>query len=229
MKNTTLKKSTIAFAILLIGIVLSPTFPALPASSNNTSRSFETQFSTDNMVLTVQETAGSLRLHISLNSFLTENIAIEGAVYQRIVLPDESSLLLEGKPELPVISRSIIIPDDASMQVRILDATYTDYEHIAAAPSKGNLPRTINPDDIPYQFDNLYTKDQWFPEQIASLSEPYILRDFRGQTIMLTPVQYNPVKKTLRFYTDISLEIYSEGLSQTNVLSRSGPPTTINT
>jgi hypothetical protein len=181
------------------------------------------------MVLTVQETAGSLRLHISLDSFLTENIAIEGAVYQRIVLPDESSLLLEGKPELPVICRSIIIPDDASMQVRILDATYTDYEHIAVAPSKGNLPRTINPDDIPYQFDNLYTKDQWFPEQIASLSDPYILRDFRGQTIILSPFQYNPVKKTLRFYTDLSLEIFSDGPSQINVLSRSEPPTKINT
>jgi hypothetical protein len=229
MKNTCLKKSTVVVTILLIGIVVSPTFPALPDSSKNTARSYEKQFVTDNMVLTLQDNEDSLLLHINLDSFLTENIGIEGAVYQRIVLPDESSLLLEGKPELPIISRSIIVPDDVSMHVRILDATYTDYAHIAVAPSKGNLLRSINPDDIPYQFDSLYIKDQWFPEQIASLSEPYILRDFRGQTIMLTPFQYNPVKKTLRFYTDISLEIYSEGISQTNVLSRSGPPVKINT
>ena len=52
---------------------------------------------------------------------------------------DAVSMLISGAPDLAKIATSIVIPDDAEMQVEVLSSSYTDYENIEIAPSKGNL------------------------------------------------------------------------------------------
>ena len=87
------------------------------------------------------------------------------------------------------------------------------------APSKGNLLRCVNPDDVSYVFGDVYYEDVWFPGEIACLREPYILRDFRGQVVDVFPVQYNPVRRTMRFYHSIRVNVYPDGLDTVNVIS----------
>ncbi|MDZ7777584.1 MAG: C25 family peptidase propeptide domain-containing protein [Bacteroidales bacterium] len=38
----------------------------------------------------------------------------------------------------------------------------------------------------------------FYPADHAILRTPYILRDYRGQTIVVNPFRYNPVTKELR-------------------------------
>ena len=42
------------------------------------------------------------------------------------------------------------------------------------------------------------------------MREPYILRDLRGQGILIYPFQYNPVSKVLRVYSDITIEVVED-------------------
>ncbi len=83
--------------------------------------------------------------------------------------------------------------------------------YIIVAPSKGNLLRTVNPSDVPFTYGIEYQQNAFYPANIAYLREPYILRDFRGQPLVIQPIQYNPVTKILRIYTDIVIEIRSNG------------------
>ncbi|HIB14957.1 MAG TPA: hypothetical protein EYO19_05800, partial [Candidatus Marinimicrobia bacterium] len=135
-------------------------------------------------------------------------------------LENGASFLKKGAPDLHKISRSIIIPDNADMGIEILSSEFTDYNNISIAPSKGNLSRLINPEDISYEFGAEYSQDSFFPSTLAELQNPYILRSLRGQAVDFHPIQYNPIQKVLRVYSKITVKVSSSGDGGGNMLSR---------
>ena len=135
-----------------------------------------------------------------------------------------ASLLEKGLPDLQKITKSIIIPDNANMAVNIISYKYEDFENIHILPSKGNLTRDINPNEIPFAYDVAYKKNEFYPNQISELGLPYIIRDLRGQAVSFNPFQYNPVTKTLRAYTEIIVEVISDGTSSVNAINRIDEP-----
>ena len=80
--------------------------------------------------------------------------------------------------------------------------------------------RNINPDDLEYQFGEAYNANEYYPSNIVYLRDPYIFRDLRGQTINITPFQYNPIEKILRVYTRVKINVFENGVGQVNVLER---------
>ena len=170
-----------------------------------------------------------VEIKYTINGFNKIPVKINGKEYARIILGKESNILIKDVPDLPNICRSIIIPDTAQMKIRVKSYSYRDYKDVLVAPSKGNLLRTVNPNDVPYEFGEMYTIDSWYPKNIAELTQPYILRDFRGQVVKINPFQYNPVKKTLRVYNDITVEIYQDGNSNFNSIYRNNLPDKIQT
>jgi Peptidase family C25, C terminal ig-like domain./Peptidase family C25./Propeptide_C25. len=124
-----------------------------------------------------------------------------------VEVPDMVSMLEAGAPDLPMFAIPVIIGDVAEMNVSISNAKYTDFHDVAIAPSKGNFSRQINPDDVPYTYGSMYQKDAFYPTAQAYLEDPYILRDFRGQNIMVVPFAYNAITKTLRVYHSLTIEM----------------------
>ena len=134
--------------------------------------------------------------------------------------PGSASILEEGNPELPQIARSIIIPEISKMKIEISSSKYIDYEQIDILPSKGNLYRNILPSSVPYTYSDVYEKDEYYPKEIAFLRDPYISGLVRGQAVVIQPVQYNPIRKTLRVFTEIKLKVKEDGISSVNPLVR---------
>jgi len=177
----------------------------------------------------VSELPGDIiRLEYQLSGFTLDPIEIGGQTYHRVTVGGEGRLLEAGLPELPTIARSVIIPDNAEMEVRVVSATYQEFEGIDVAPSKGNLLRNEDPALIPFSFGAVYNQDAWWPEAIASSREPYILRDFRGLTVVVDPLQYNATTHTLRAYDHIVVDVVPIGPGGVNVIERVAPPTQVN-
>jgi len=126
----------------------------------------------------------------------------------------------KGAPDLPKFTKSLIIPDLATMQVTILSSKYTDVKNVNVAPSKGNFTRDIDPSTVAYEYGKMYEKDAFYPKKLAVLNDPYIVRDFRGQALQVFPFQYNPVTKTLRVYTEIKLQVSVKNQSGINQFVR---------
>ncbi|MEO6904422.1 MAG: C25 family cysteine peptidase [Bacteroidia bacterium] len=125
-----------------------------------------------------------------------------------MVLIDKGASLLEkGNPDLQKLTASVLIPNEAEMQVNVVSSDFYDVQNVTVAPSKGNLMRNINPDDVPYTYGKAYSENVFFPASIATLSDPYILRDYRGQVVTVCPFQYNPVTKVLRVYTNVKVNV----------------------
>jgi hypothetical protein len=146
----------------------------------------------------------------ALNSYSLKEVTTPKGIENYIVAKDLSSHLLKDKPDVPRFTDSFIIPDSGIMNVEIVSSEYVDVQNINIAPSKGNFSRTLNPDNVPFQYGSEYDKNEFFPKNIAQLDAPYILRDYRGQVIHVFPFQYNPVTKVLRVYSNIKLKIYKD-------------------
>jgi hypothetical protein len=182
---------------------------------------------TEPLIITVNQYENDIEINYNINEFIEVPVMIDGVQYSIILIGEESNLLIAGKPDIPNICRSVAIHDNAKMKIEVISTTYEEYENVLIAPSKGNLLRSVNPDDVPFEFGDVYNEDAWFPEEIASLREPYILRDYRGQVVEIYPIQYNPVQKIMRFYTDITVEVVPEGEGSINCIYRDELPTKV--
>jgi hypothetical protein len=161
------------------------------------------------------------RISYRVVDFSTEKVEIDGSNYYRILLGHEPNSMERGMPDVPFICRSIIIPDNARMEVRVVESQFVEHQ-MPVAPSKGFISREVRTEDVPYQFADVYNSDGFCPGNLARLGSPYILRDFRGITITVYPFQYNPRTQTLRVYTHLVVEARSIGIDDENVKFRRG-------
>jgi PKD repeat protein len=161
-------------------------------------------------------------VHFTIGGFnLLEVQTPQGPAF--IVNIGEATPILEaGAPDLPKLTTSLIIPDLAGMNVRILSASFQDFPDRFIAPSKGNISRQVDPATVPYQFGQTYQTDRFYPGLQADLRDPFIIRELRGQTLIVYPVQYNPVSRVLRVYYDITAEVYKANEAGINPLNRQG-------
>ena len=153
----------------------------------------------------------------TLGGFNLTRVNTPNGIQQVVSVPKMASMLEAGAPDLPHFPVPAIIGDMAEMQVSVTKSDYTDFENVEIAPSKGNFSRQINPDDVPYTYGAMYSQNAFFPAAQAYLEAPYIIRDFRGQDIMVRPFAYNPVTKTLRVYHHLTLtmnKVSDNGVNQ---------------
>ena len=85
-----------------------------------------------------------------------------------------ASILKKDYPDLHNFSKSIIIPDNSKMSVNVISYKYHDYENINVIPSKGNLTRDINPEDVPVTYGDIYKKNDFFPSNYLLIMMKYI-------------------------------------------------------
>jgi agmatine/peptidylarginine deiminase len=146
-------------------------------------------------------------------------VEINGEIFYQLKLERESETYEKGSPELPKITRSIIIPDNAKVRIDVIEKDFVEYQ-MRIIPSKGILSREINPEDIPYEFSDIYQQNEIYPLNNAELGSPYIMRDFRGITVNAYPFVYNPITQTLRVYHHLVLEVNNIGTDTENIKIR---------
>ena len=138
-------------------------------------------------------------IEITIGGFDAKAVDIEGEEYFLINLPREGLQKEVGLPQLPNVRRSLIIPNDREMGLTILDSEYVDLADMPVAPSKGYLPRTVDPASVPYTFADFYAGTDTYPADIAEADEPHILRDYRGMVVDANVFLY-PCGISVRFF-----------------------------
>ena len=159
-------------------------------------------------------------VHFSVDGFYLNEVKTPRGTAYTVSVGNASAMLIKGAPDLPKLAASVIIPDLARMDVEVISSSYVDYPAMEIAPSKGNLYRNIDPATVPFEYGKEYVSDRFFPNNDASLRDPFIIRDHRGQTIIANPFRYNPVTKVLRVYYDIVVMVKTVGDNGSNPLVR---------
>ena len=153
----------------------------------------------------ISSTDNEIVVEVNLDGFYTQSVTTPNGKQVVVSVSKMATELEAGAPQLPYDVIPVMIGDMAEMNVSVINSNYVDYENVEVAPSKGNISRQVNPEDVDYTYGDMYQQNAFWPAAQATLDAPYIIRDFRGQNIVVRPFAYNPVTKTLRVYTNMTI------------------------
>ena len=167
----------------------------------------------------VSSSEDQIQVRLQVPGFYTTAVNTPRGEAYIISMPKAVSTAQAGEPNVPMTGIPVMIGDQARMDIRVVNAKYQDFEGIEVAPSKGDFPRSIDPATVPYTYGECYNQDAFFPASNVGLYDPYIIRDFRGQNMVVYPFAYNPVTKTLRVYYDMTVEMYKVDDNGENIMT----------
>jgi hypothetical protein len=202
MKSSACNKNLNRFLILFVTIILQTTINA--------------QWLNDGGIKTniLSVTAQSTKIEYILTNYDERTVDVNGTECAQYQVPGSIFLMERGFPQLPSDRRSIVIPDLAATNYIILDSEFETIETLPVMPSKGHFTRNIDPDSVPFEFNEFYTTNGWYPSENIQLDVPYIVRDLRGQTIQFNPMQYNPAENKIKICKRIVVEVFNDYSSQ---------------
>jgi hypothetical protein len=139
----------------------------------------------------------------------TVNVPVDGEVYQRISMSNVHYTTAVGKPKVPIIRRYLEIPYDVNyLTIEILYSDSVILEGYNVYPAQPPLLDIETNEILEFVRDEkTYTTDAFYPADIAVAGESAIMRGHRITSLVLYPVQFNPVKKQLRVYSKIEVRV----------------------
>lgn len=148
-------------------------------------------------------------------------VAINGQQYIDFGKTHQVISMENGMPALPLYHTSVQLPAKGNTLLVVEYDAVTEIHNVDVAPSKGNLKRNVDPSTVAYTFGSAYQQNAFYPSTIASLNDPFVWRESRGQTITISPYQYNPVTKVLRVHENIRVRLVVQpdvaGINETKV------------
>lgn len=151
----------------------------------------------------ISEKENEITFEHQLDYISPDDYILNGSIYQDYSVAYKILMTEKGAPELPKFSESIIVPNVGALELEILHDGYTEYQNVDVLPSKGSLKRNVDPSSVPFTFGSAYNEDAFYPGDLATMREPFILRETRGASVEFHPFQYNPVTRTLRVYNNL--------------------------
>ena len=162
--------------------------------------------------LTIEsQKAKSLSLNYSITEFSIAEQEIKGENLKTVQLPGTFLPNDAGMPDLPGNGHMIAIPQGATATLKVVDYQVETISDISVAPAPV-IP--LETDDEPLKYEKnaeVYSQDVFYPANPFQLSKQKKLRGVDLVTLGITPFQYNPVKKELKIFRDVKLEVVFEG------------------
>ena len=142
-----------------------------------------------------------ITLAFELSDLDRQTVVHDGQDFEELRIPFEGFTDEPGKPQLPAVSRFVVVPPDA------------DLELVIRADPPTHIKKTLQPlifsefdEVIPNagQVDSVRTV---YPPVIAEMSDPFVIRGVRLVIITTYPVRYDPQNEVYLHYDTIETEI----------------------
>ncbi|MCF7918944.1 MAG: T9SS type A sorting domain-containing protein [Candidatus Cloacimonetes bacterium] len=167
---------------------------------------------------------GNISLQFNLDGYNSEEIVNSGCQYIRLSHPKAGRLLISGMPDLPVFTRLVAIPDEGEVTLNIISSEYQEINNIMIYPQEELAKENENRADTFSRNEDYYQRGGVFPEQIAGIGEPVIMRDLRLIPVTFSPFCYDAAHEKLYVYQNISVEIITSGQGGINCRNTSSSP-----
>ncbi len=135
-----------------------------------------------------------------------------------------------GKPLLPSFGRFVQIPPGYGFKIDVKKRKPVEFKDILITPAQEDAR-----DGVEGEFEHdweAYSKNEFYPQELAEVNGPQKMDDYTVLLVHVRPLQYNPAKKLLRGYSDITVVItlsrkdaVDEG--ETDEYSLTDPPTNL--
>ena len=126
----------------------------------------------------------------------------------------DGQMRLVGSPDLPSTATLLAVPALGELQTDFTFTSITIKSNVNLAPFQ---PVQLEAELSGAEFaidQEIYEQDAWFPQSPVILHERIQMRDLTLVNLEVTPFQYNPVRKELRIYQGLEVNLnHSEPLS----------------
>jgi len=201
-----LRPGTASLCLLLTAILM-----AVPATATTVSLSQDPGIPA---VRLVESTPGGVILELILPSIEATDMVINDETWQRLTIEGGALTGLDGRAALPVLSRTVAIPDHVAVTLRILDVESVELKGYRLAPAEG------------IEGDPVTVDREWYaaPEKSmipnAAVGEPAIMRDLRVVPITFRPVTYDPATGVVRAAHRMTVALDFGGKDDRNPLAK---------
>jgi hypothetical protein len=119
-----------------------------------------------------------------------------------------------GEPNIPKANKLLSIPFGSQLQVEVLDYEVQElnlrdlgYTN-PLMPVQPSLSKSDDPESVPFEIDQMvYQMDQTYALPMAETQVLGAMRNVNIGRVSVSPVEYNPVKGTLKIYTSMDIRI----------------------
>lgn len=165
----------------------------------------------------------SVRLRLGNPPLTVNEVTWNDEPFSWVRMDGEGSTLDEGAPDLPRVSRLIMISNTGNVGVQIESQHYRIEQlphppapyHRELAGEAGALDGYSGASPDP----RYYTQDSWYPAQPVEISPPMVLRDVRFVILLVYPVQVNPVTGEMRVFDRLDVALNNLGGSGENEIT----------
>ena len=163
-------------------------------------------------VIVLSSTADEFVFQIKFPGMKTAELARSGEFYQALSIPGGGRTHNLGWAELPTWSRFVAVPQGAAPQVEIMESNsliLSGYHVYPAQEQPVDKAGAPEPDFV--KDSEFYRKDQLYPDRLAFLDQPKIIRGCNVSSLTLFPVQYNPARGELRIVSQMQVRVSFPG------------------
>ncbi len=155
-----------------------------------------------------QPETGLYEMNFTLGDFDLSEVTIDGVTYSKINFDGSVYTQLKGFAQLPFINASVSLPANKNVDLKAIEGEYEDIIlNNPLLPSRGVIYRDQDPSTVPYEISPGSLRDEWYPQNLATNTDPFIIKDFRGTTVYVYPFRYNAVQNTLRVYKNVVVQL----------------------
>ena len=173
-----------------------------------------------------QPSADQYELNFELGNYELSQITIDGNSYSKILFEGSVFTNKKGFAELPFIHASVKLSANKNVSLEIIEGEYEEYSlDFPLLPSRGVIYRDQDPSTVPYEISEGSLRDNWYPQNLATQTSPFILKDLRGTNVYVYPFRYNAVQNTLRVYHSLTVKLIENDSPVINPLQKN--PTSV--
>jgi hypothetical protein len=175
---------------------------------------FKYQFNGDSAKSEILPGRQSLTINYSISELNVQNISTLNGTFYRVSIPGHVSSTSAGKPELPVLSRLISVPDGLEYKVSI-----SEIKSSRINPSRRNIKGILFPaqmgdtkevkqDKSEFLIDkNAYSVRGILASDTVRIEQLGTVRNRRLANLYISPVHYNPKSNVLEVITSMKVDI----------------------
>jgi hypothetical protein len=154
----------------------------------------------DTRVEIVASNSGNIRLAFDLTDVELTNIDQEGETGTSHMLVGEGGTLEFGRPQLPAVTRLVVIPPNAGLELII----HTSEPRIVTA---NHPPALYLDEELTIEGQQMDNFTGVYPVQLAEMDDPIVIRGVRLVRVTTYPVHYDYDNNTYLYYDNIEAEL----------------------
>jgi hypothetical protein len=175
---------------------------------------FDAEFHGEEPIVDIEEGKGQITVTYRFPGFYVsrDEMDVEDEVlsFDQLNIAATGFLAESGKPLLPSFGRYVQIPFGCDYTFTVKKGKPVQFDDVLVKPAQEML-RDGPEESAKVEFDKeFYAKDALYPEEIVTITGPFNIDDYQALLVHVCPFQYNPSKRELVGYGDVTVVIKVE-------------------